>query len=43
MLNRRAFVISSVLGSVATLLPRIPFAATKADARFVLVILRGAG
>jgi uncharacterized protein (DUF1501 family) len=42
MLNRRAFVISSVLGSVATLLPRIPFAATKTDARFVLVILRGA-
>lgn len=42
MLNRRAFVISSALGGVATLLPRIPFAATKTDARFVLVILRGA-
>jgi uncharacterized protein (DUF1501 family) len=42
MLNRRTFVISSALGSVATLLPRIPFAATKADARFILVILRGA-
>lgn len=42
MLNRRAFVVSSVLGGVATLLPRIPFAATNPDARFVLVILRGA-
>jgi uncharacterized protein (DUF1501 family) len=42
MLNRRTFVISSALGGVATLLPRIPFAATKTDARFVLVILRGA-
>ncbi|MFC4309523.1 DUF1501 domain-containing protein [Steroidobacter flavus] len=42
MLNRRTFVISSVLGSVATLLPQIPFAATKTDARFILVILRGA-
>jgi uncharacterized protein (DUF1501 family) len=42
MLNRRAFVISSLLGSAATLLPRIPFAAGKSDARFVLVILRGA-
>jgi uncharacterized protein (DUF1501 family) len=42
MLSRRAFVISSVLGGVATLLPRIPLAATNADARFVLVILRGA-
>src|SRR5262245_24722310 len=42
MLNRRAFVISSLLGGVATLLPRIPFAATNPDARFVLVILRGA-
>lgn len=41
-LNRRAFVISSVMGGVATLLPRIPLADTKADARFVLVILRGA-
>lgn len=42
VLNRRAFVISSVLGGVATMLPRIPLAATSADARFVLVILRGA-
>jgi uncharacterized protein (DUF1501 family) len=42
MLNRRSFVISSTLGGVAALLPRIPFAATKTDARFVLVILRGA-
>jgi uncharacterized protein (DUF1501 family) len=42
MLNRRTFVVSSVLGSVATLLPRIPLAATNSDARFVLVILRGA-
>lgn len=42
MLNRRTFVISSTLGAVATLLPRVPFAATKADARFILVILRGA-
>lgn len=42
MLNRRTFVISSVLGGVATLLPRIPLAATNTNARFVLVILRGA-
>lgn len=42
MLNRRAFVISSVLGGVATLLPRVPFAKANPDARFVLVILRGA-
>src|SRR5690349_4815284 len=42
MLNRRTFVISSALGGVATLLPRIPFASSKTDARFVLVILRGA-
>ncbi len=42
VLNRRTFVISSVLGGVATLLPRIPLAATNSDARFVLVILRGA-
>ena len=41
-LKRRTFVISSLLGGVATLLPRIPLAATNADARFVLVILRGA-
>jgi uncharacterized protein (DUF1501 family) len=42
MLNRRTFVFSSMLGGVATLLPRLPSAATKTDARFVLVILRGA-
>jgi uncharacterized protein (DUF1501 family) len=41
-LDRRTFVISSLLGGVATLLPRVPVAATKSDARFVLVILRGA-
>lgn len=41
-LDRRTFVIYSLLGGVATLLPRIPLAATKSDARFVLVILRGA-
>lgn len=41
-MNRRTFVISSAFGGVATLLPRIPFAATKTDSRFVLVILRGA-
>jgi uncharacterized protein (DUF1501 family) len=41
-LDRRTFVISSLLGSAATLLPRVPVAETKADARFVLVILRGA-
>lgn len=40
--DRRTFVISSLLGGVATLLPRIPVAETKPDARFVLVILRGA-
>lgn len=40
--DRRTFVISSLLGGVATLLPRIPAAETKPDARFVLVILRGA-
>ncbi|HEY5756586.1 MAG TPA: DUF1501 domain-containing protein [Steroidobacter sp.] len=42
MVNRRTFVLSSMLGGVATLLPRLPFAAAKTDARFVLVILRGA-
>lgn len=42
MLNRRTFVISGALGGVATLLPRMPFAATKNAARFVFVILRGA-
>jgi uncharacterized protein (DUF1501 family) len=31
-----------LLGGVATLLPRIPLAESKADSRFVLVILRGA-
>ncbi|GFE88190.1 DUF1501 domain-containing protein [Steroidobacter agaridevorans] len=41
-MNRRTFVISSAFGGLATLLPRIPFASTKTDARFVLVILRGA-
>jgi uncharacterized protein (DUF1501 family) len=41
-LGRRAFVISSLLGGVATLLPRIPRAESRSDARFVLVILRGA-
>lgn len=41
-LNRRTFVISSVVGGVATLLPRVPLAASKTDSRFVLVILRGA-
>ncbi len=40
--DRRTFVIASLLGGVATLLPRIPVAETKPDARFVLVILRGA-
>ena len=40
--DRRTFVISSLLGGVATLLPRAPLAAAKSDARFVLVILRGA-
>lgn len=40
--DRRTFVISSLLGGVATLLPRIPAAEMKPDARFVLVILRGA-
>jgi uncharacterized protein (DUF1501 family) len=42
LLNRRAFVISSVLGGAATLLSRISTGATNSDARFVLVILRGA-
>jgi uncharacterized protein (DUF1501 family) len=40
--DRRAFIISSLLGGVATLLPRVPLAEIKADARFLLVILRGA-
>ena len=40
--NRRTFVISSLLGGVATLLPRMPVAAVNPDARFALVILRGA-
>ena len=42
IIDRRRFVISSLLGGAAAFLPRVPFAATKADARFVLVILRGA-
>jgi uncharacterized protein (DUF1501 family) len=42
VIDRRTFVISSLLGGVATLLPRVPLAAAKADARFVLMILRGA-
>jgi uncharacterized protein (DUF1501 family) len=41
-MDRRTFVVSSLLGGVATLLPRVPVAAAKSDARFVLVILRGA-
>jgi uncharacterized protein (DUF1501 family) len=41
-MDRRTFVISSLLGGVATLLPRVPIAETQGDARFVLVILRGA-
>lgn len=40
--DRRDFIVSALLGGVATLLPRVPLAATKADARFILVILRGA-
>jgi uncharacterized protein (DUF1501 family) len=42
VLNRRTFVISSLLGGASAFLPRVPLAATKTDARFVLVILRGA-
>jgi uncharacterized protein (DUF1501 family) len=42
IVDRRTFVISSLLGGAAAFLPRIPLAAAKADARFVLVILRGA-
>jgi uncharacterized protein (DUF1501 family) len=42
IMNRRSFVISSVLGGAATLLPGLPIAAARVDARFVLVILRGA-
>jgi uncharacterized protein (DUF1501 family) len=41
-MDRRTFVISSLFGGAAAFLPRIPLAATKADARLVLVILRGA-
>lgn len=41
-MDRRTFVITSMLGGIATLLPRIPLAKSKTDARFVLVILRGA-
>jgi uncharacterized protein (DUF1501 family) len=41
-MDRRTFVISSLLGGAAAFLPRIPLAATRTDARFVLVILRGA-
>jgi uncharacterized protein (DUF1501 family) len=41
-MDRRTFVISSLLGAATAFLPRIPLAAAKADARFVLVILRGA-
>jgi uncharacterized protein (DUF1501 family) len=41
-IDRRAFIVSTLLGGVATLLPRVPLAATNSDARFILVILRGA-
>lgn len=41
-IDRRAFIVSTLLGGVVTLLPRVPLAATKSDARFILVILRGA-
>lgn len=40
--DRRGFIVSALLGGVATLLPRVPLAETKSDARFILVILRGA-
>lgn len=40
--DRRTFVMSSLLGGVATLLSRVPLAESRPDARFVLVILRGA-
>lgn len=42
IIDRRTFVISSLLGGASAFLPRVPLAATKTDARFVLVILRGA-
>lgn len=42
IVDRRTFVISSLLGGAAAFLPRVSLAAAKADARFVLVILRGA-
>jgi uncharacterized protein (DUF1501 family) len=41
-MDRRTFVISSLLGGAAAFLPRSPLAAPPTDARFVLVILRGA-
>jgi uncharacterized protein (DUF1501 family) len=42
VIDRRTFVLSSLLGGAAAFLPRMPVAVTKPDARFVLVILRGA-
>lgn len=42
MMNRRAFVQGAALGGMATMLPRCLYAHTDTDARFVLVILRGA-
>jgi uncharacterized protein (DUF1501 family) len=42
MMNRRTLVQGAALGGMATMLPRCLFAHTDIDARFVLVILRGA-
>ena len=42
MMNRRTFVQGAALGGMATMLPRCLFAHADTDARFVLVILRGA-
>jgi uncharacterized protein (DUF1501 family) len=41
-MNRRNFVQGAALGAMASMLPRCLFAHTDSDARFVLVILRGA-
>src|ERR1700754_187816 len=41
-MNRRNFVQGAALGAMAAMLPRCLFAHTDSDARFVLVILRGA-
>ena len=42
MLTRRDILRAAGLGTVATTLPGVVFAKASTDARFVLVVLRGA-